>query len=133
LAESVFGAAVEVHRLLGPELLEAVYQAAMLQELRLRSIPVPPQVQVPVSYKGVELAANLRLDLLIADQVIVGIKAVDSLLPVHHAQLLTYLRLSGKELGLLLNFIVPLLLDGIKRVALSAVPLRTSASSAPLQ
>jgi GxxExxY protein len=116
---SVISAAIEVHRVLGPGLLESVYEACMCRELAARDIPFRRQVSLPVEYKGARLEAGLRLDLLVAERLIVEIKSVDVLSPVHKAQLLTYLKLSGIETGLLLNFNVVQLKDGIKRMALS--------------
>lgn len=109
------GAAIEVHRTLGPGLLESAYEECMAHELALRNIPFSRQVAVPVDYKGVRLDCGFRLDLVIADTVIVELKAVERLLPLHDAQLLTYLRLTGKTIGLLLNFHVDDLRSGIRR------------------
>jgi GxxExxY protein len=108
----VTGSAVKVHSALGPGLLESVYEECMCRELSKRGIPFERQVSVPIRYDGINLAAGLRLDLLVADRIIVEIKAVDKLLPIHDAQLLTYLRLSGKRFGLLINFNVPHMRDG---------------------
>jgi GxxExxY protein len=118
LARAVIGAALEVHKALGPGLLESVYEEALCIELRLRGIPFARQVMVPVSYKG-QAAGEMRLDLLVDNKLIVELKAVDELAQVHSAQLLSYLRLTGHQLGLLINFNVPLLKNGIKRLALS--------------
>ena len=118
LTESVIGAGIEVHRALGPGLLEAAYEQCLCRELDLRSIPFQRQYQLPVNYKGMTLDCGYRLDLLVADQVVVEIKAVESLLPIHQAQLLTYLKLGGWKVGLLMNFNVPVLKRGIKRVVL---------------
>ena len=115
LTEAVIGAAIEVHRILGPGLLESIYQRALCHELGLRGIRHVPQQRLPVTYKGVELGDDLRMDILVEDQLVVELKAIDELLPIHEAQLLTYLRLSGHHTGLLLNFNVRLLKDGIKR------------------
>jgi GxxExxY protein len=130
LSEKVIGAAIEVHRVLGPGLLESVYQQALLHELGLRGLPCQTQVEVPVIYKGVRLGASLRLDLVIAGSLVVEVKSVTALEDVHSAQLLTYLRLSGLETGLLMNFNVPLLKQGLRRLINS---LRNSAPSAPLR
>jgi GxxExxY protein len=118
LARSVIGAALEVHRALGPGLLESVYEEALCIELRLRGIQFARQVMVPVRYKG-QTAGEMRLDLLIGNTLVVELKAVDELAQVHSAQLLSYLRLTSHQLGLLINFNVPLLKNGIKRLALS--------------
>ena len=130
LTDAILAAAIEVHRLLGPGLLESVYQNALQHELRLRALAFAAQVLVPLSYKGQRLDGALRLDLIVADTVIVEIKSVSALEDVHRAQLLSYLRLLGLQTGLLINFNVPLLKQGIKRVVNS---LRSSASSATLR
>lgn len=116
LTEGIIGAAIEVHRVLGPGLLEAAYEGALSHELTLRRLPFERQTLVPVTYKGVHLDSNLRLDLLVASSVVVEVKAVESLLSIHEAQLLTYLRLGGWKLGLLINFNVPLLRKGLRRI-----------------
>ncbi len=116
ITESIISAAMEVHTVLGPGLLESMYEVALAHELELRGMSVDRQVQVPVSYKGIELNANYRIDLLVAQEVIVEIKATDHLVPLHAAQLLTYLRLKKKKLGLILNFNVSAMRSGIKRV-----------------
>jgi GxxExxY protein len=113
----IIAAAIEVHRLLGPGLLESIYQRALEHELALRGISFRSQQPVAVTYKGVDLGDDLRLDIVVADQVIVELKAVERLLPVHEAQLLTYLKLTGLHLGLLINFNVRLLKEGLKRMA----------------
>jgi GxxExxY protein len=118
LTYAVIGAAMEVHRLLGPGLIESVYERCLCHELSLREIPVKRQVRVPVVYKGIRFEDGLVLDVLVAEQLILELKAVDQMHPVFEAQLLTYLRLSGIRLGLLINFNVPLLKDGIKRMIL---------------
>ena len=117
LSGEVIGAAIEVHRILGPGLLESTYELALEHELRLRGIAVERQKAIKLDYKGVTLGDWFRLDLLVDDWLIVEVKAVDSLQPIHEAQLLTYLRLSGKRLGLLINFNVAVLKTGIRRVA----------------
>jgi GxxExxY protein len=116
---SVIASAIEVHRLLGPGLLESVYEACLCRELSERGISFRRQVALPVEYKGTKLDAGLRIDLLVAESLVVEIKSVETLAPVHEAQLLTYLKLSGIETGLLLNFNVVRLKDGIKRMVLS--------------
>ena len=118
LTESVIGATIEVHRELGPGLLESAYEECLCHELRLRDIPFARQLAVPVKYKGVSLDCGYRLDHLVDDSVIVELKCVDNLLPVHSAQLLTYLKLTGKRVGLILNFHVPVLKEGIVRKVL---------------
>ena len=130
LTESILSAAIEVHKVLGPGLLESVYQEALPVELRARGLSFRSQVSVPLLYKGLALTSVLRLDLLVEDAVIVEIKSVQGLERIHQAQLLTYLRLSGLTTGLLLNFNEETLVRGVKRVVNS---LRTSAFSAPLR
>lgn len=115
LTKEIIGAAIDVHRTLGPGLLESVYEQALCHELSLRSIPFKQQVELPISYKGAVLGSSLRMDLLVADAVIVEVKAVEQQLPVHASQLLTYLRLSGYRVGLLINFNVTVLRNGILR------------------
>ena len=115
LTHDILGAAIEVHRTLGPGLLESAYEQALCQELRLRDVAFRRQVDLPVQYKGVALGSHYRLDLLVRDAVIVEVKAVEQPLPVHVSQLLTYLRLSGYHVGLLINFNVPVLRNGIIR------------------
>ncbi len=117
LTQGIIGAAIEVHRCLGPGLLEAVYEEALCHELHSRHIPFTRQQRVPIAYKGIKLSTDLRLDLLIANQVIVDLKAKESVTPIDKSQLLTYLRLCDLRLGLLLNFHVIVLKDGIHRVA----------------
>ena len=133
LTEKIISAALEVHTLLGPGLLESVYQAARLHELDLRGLPCSSQAPVPVRYKNVQLQSSLRMDLLVAESVVVEIKAVDALAPIHSARLLTYLRLTGPSVGLLLNFNTVHLRQDIKRVVNTVQPLRTSAPSVPLR
>jgi GxxExxY protein len=115
LTRSVIGAAIEVHRVLGPGLLESVYQRALCHELELRGIPFRPFVRLPVRYKAVDLGDDLVLDILVDGQLVLELKAVNGIEPVHEAQLLTYLRLSGVRLGLLINFNVRFLREGIRR------------------
>ncbi len=117
LSGIIIDAAIEVHRELGPGLLERVYEASLAKELRLRGISSVRQLPQPVIYKGEELEdEGYKIDLLVEDSIIVELKTVSELLPIHHAQLLIYLRLSEKKLGLLINFHVPLLKNGIKRL-----------------
>lgn len=112
----VIGAAIEVHRELGPGLLESAYETCLVYELRQRKVEVERQIVQPVFYKGLQLECGYRLDLLVEDQVIVELKAVETILPIHQAQLLTYLKLRQRRLGLLINFNVTLLKNGIKRL-----------------
>src|SRR5438552_885913 len=113
---AIVDASIAVHRELGPGLLESVYESCLCMELRERGLSFAQQVALPIMYRGVELAHPLRLDLLVDDRVIVEVKHVDPLLPVHYSQLISYLRLSGREVGLLLNFKVTLMRTGIKRL-----------------
>jgi GxxExxY protein len=113
LSYDLIGAAIEVHSLLGPGLLEGVYEHCLAEELRMRGMEVQRQVPVPLAYKGEPLAYELRLDLLVNDAIIVEVKAADVMLPVFQAQLLSYLKLAGKPKGLLINFHVPVLKQGI--------------------
>jgi len=115
LTESIIGAAIEVHRHLGPGLLESVYEECMCQEFRLRDIPFLRQIELPVVYKGVETGGKYRIDLIVADEVVVELKAVERVLSVHEAQLLSYLKLTGKRVGLVINFNVSVLHRGILR------------------
>jgi len=111
----LIGAAIEVHRVLGPGLLESVYEECLCRELAVQGVPFQKQVALPIDYKGTRLSSECRMDLLVNDSVVAEVKAVEKLLPIHEAQLMTYLRLSGKRIGLLLNFNVPVLKDGIVR------------------
>ena len=113
---AVIGAAMDVHSALGPGLLEHIYSACLLHELHGRGLTVRCEVPLPVIYKEVKLDAGCRLDMLVNETVIVELKAVESLAPIHQAQLLTYLKLSGKRIGLLINFNTVHLRDGIKRM-----------------
>ncbi|MBR5841751.1 MAG: GxxExxY protein [Bacteroidaceae bacterium] len=116
LSYKVIGCAMEVYKTLGPGLLEAAYEKALIHELTLAGIPVQSQVEVAMSYKGVNIGEGLRLDLLVDNQLIVELKSVEKLKPVHHKQLLTYLKLMDKRLGLLINFNVTDIMHGINRV-----------------
>ena len=104
LAYQVVGCAIEVHRHLGPGLLESIYEDCLIMEMKQKGLSVLSQIEVPVAYKGLELRQRLRLDLLVNDLIIVEIKAIEHLLPVHKAQLLTYMKLTSKPKGLLINF-----------------------------
>lgn len=117
LTDRIIGGAIEVHRELGPGLLESIYEKALLFELGKRNLNVQNQLEIPIVYKGQSLGVH-RLDLMVEDQIIVELKAVDRFDPVHQAQLLGYLKLANKPLGLLINFNVPVLKNGIKRIAL---------------
>ncbi|MDQ3818445.1 MAG: GxxExxY protein [Acidobacteriota bacterium] len=112
----IVDAAMKVHSTLGPGLLESAYEACLIYELRKRGVKVESQMPLPVLYDGVRIDAGYRIDLMVDDAVIVELKTVERLLPVHQAQLLSHLKLSGKRAGLLINFNVPHLRDGIKRL-----------------
>ena len=113
----VIGAAIEVHRVLGPGLLESIYEECLSCELEARKIPHERQKEIPIDYKGVKLGCGYRIDLLVEEKIILEIKSCESILPIHEAQLLTYLKLMGLKIGLLINFNVPVLKEGIKRMA----------------
>ncbi len=116
ISQKVLGCALEVHRTLGPGLLETVYEKALAQELTDAGLQFAAQVQLPVIYKGRDLGCGFRIDLLVENSVVVELKTVDQLAPIHEAQILTYLKLSGHRIGLLINFNVPLLKHGVKRL-----------------
>jgi GxxExxY protein len=118
LTEAIIGAAIEVHRTLGPGLLESAYEQCLCHELSLQNMEFRRQVELPVRYKAVQLDCGYRIDVLVDERVVVELKAVERLLPIHEAQLMTYLKLSGRSVGLLLNFQVPVLKDGLKRIVL---------------
>jgi GxxExxY protein len=118
LTAMIIGAAIEVHRYLGPGLLESAYELCLLYELEQLGLKVERQKGLPLVYKEIGLEIGYRIDLLVEGLIVVEIKAVENILPVHEAQVLTYLKLSGCPLGLLLNFNVPLLKDGIRRFRL---------------
>ncbi len=116
LSNEVIGAAIDVHRQVGPGLLEAVYRDCLYLELKDRGISAEREVPLSLRYKAHEFHAAYRLDMLVEEKLVVELKAVEQLLPVHTAQVLSYLKLSGKKLGLLMNFNVPVLREGIRRV-----------------
>jgi GxxExxY protein len=116
LTEQAIGAAIEVHRVLGPGLLESVYQRCLCRELDHRNLRYQPQVKLPILYKGESLDCELFMDIVVDERLVLELKSVEKLLPIHEAQLLTYLKLSGIHTGLLINFNVPKLRDGIKRM-----------------
>lgn len=118
LTEAIIGSAIEVHRLLGPGLLESAYQESLARELTLRQIPFEREKPLPLEYKGAKLDCGYRLDFLVADAVVVEVKATEGLLPIHQAQLLTYMKLGGWKVGLIINFHESLLKNGIKRLVL---------------
>ncbi|MBV8206041.1 MAG: GxxExxY protein [Acidobacteria bacterium] len=129
LTEQIIGSAIEVHRVLGPGLLESAYEESLCHEFSLRKISFRRQVELPVEYKGVKLDCGYRIDLLVEEAVIVELKCVERLLPVHDAQLLTYMKLARKEVGLIFNFHTEVLTrGGVVRKALTRMT-----SSAPLR
>jgi len=115
LTQSILGAAIDVHRSLGPGLLESAYEECLCHDLGLRRLRFERQVPLPLNYKGIVLECGYRLDVVVEDKVILELKAIEQLLPVHEAQLMTYLRLTGKPIGLLINFNVSTLRKGIIR------------------
>lgn len=119
LSNKVIGCAIEVHRELGPGLLESAYEQCLAAELSRSRIPYQLQVDLPVSYKGMKLDCSYRIDLLVDKQLIVELKSIEQLLKIHEAQILTYMRLAKVNVGLLMNFNVPVLKKGIKRFLLS--------------
>ena len=116
LTRKVIGAAITVHRELGPGLLESVYQCCLFQELKDLAIPAAEQVAVPIIYKGKLVAHDLRLDLLVDDRLVLEIKSVQEVHPIHRAQLISYMKLADKKMGLLMNFNVAKLTDGVERL-----------------
>ena len=118
LTGEVIGAAIEVHKILGPGLLESAYEECLCREFELRKIPYERQKELPIEYKGLKLDCGYRLDIVVASRLILELKACEGLQPIHVAQLLTYLKLTGIRIGLLINFSVPVLKEGIKRLAL---------------
>ena len=115
LTHAIIGAAIEVHRTLGPGLLESSYHECLCRELLVRGLPFEKEYPLPLEYKGIRLDCGYRIDVVVAGLVVVEVKAVESLAPIHDAQLLTYLRIGGFKLGLLINFNVVVLKDGIHR------------------
>lgn len=115
LTEKIIGAAIEVHRILGPGLLESVYQVCLARELSLQNIHFEQEKPLPIIYKGVEVNGDFRMDFIVEDKIVLELKAVNDILPIHQAQLLTYLKLTGCKVGLLINFNVRVLKDGIRR------------------
>jgi GxxExxY protein len=115
MSKKIISAAIEVHKELGPGLLESVYEYCLLDELKRNDLYVERQVQLPISYKGNKLGKDFFIDILVENKIIIELKSVEVILPIHEFQLLTYLKLSGKKLGLLINFNVPQLKDGLRR------------------
>ncbi len=117
ITEKIIGCAIRVHSALGPGLLESTYEICLIHELKKLDLRVEAQLALPVIYDGIKLEAGYRIDLLVENKIIVELKAVDRLTSVHEAQVISYLKLSGKKIGLLINFNVRLLRDGLKRLA----------------
>ena len=115
ITEKVLGAAIEVHKHLGPGLLESTYEACLCHEFELRGLAFQRQVSLPLEYKGLRISAAFRLDLVVEGKIIIELKSQEGIHPVHEAQLMTYLKLTGMRVGLLLNFNVPIMKDGIIR------------------
>ncbi len=115
LAKEIFLASLEVHKIMGPGLLESVYEMCLLRELQLRNISAECQVTIPLQYKGFNLSKEYKIDILVEEQIIIELKSVDSILPVHEAQLISYLKLADKRMGFLINFNVPLIKSGFRR------------------
>ena len=115
LSREILDASIYVHKEMGPGLLESVYEICLSQELKLRRVRNETQVYLPLYYRGEELNKDFRLDMLVENEIIIEMKAVDYLLPVHEAQIISYLKLADKRLGFLINFNVPLLKDGFRR------------------
>ena len=116
LSKVILDSAIEVHRQLGPGLLESVYEHCLVKEFKLRNINSMKQIGIPIIYKGETLDADYRIDILVENEIIIELKSVETLMPIHQAQLLTYLKLADKNLGFLINFNVPRLVDGFKRM-----------------
>ncbi len=133
ITERIIGAAIEVHRHLGPGLLESAYEECLCYELAQVGLSFKRQVHMPIHYKGIILEAAYKMDLLVEDTVVVEVKSAEATIPIHSAQLLTYLKSSGKPIGLLINFNVPMLKDGIKRVVndYTGAPLSSSPRLSP--
>ena len=118
LTEQIIGGAIEVHKHWGPGLYEEIYQKSLYHELQLRNVKIASEVKLPLLYKGEQVGDDLRLDLIVEEKVVVELKSVKALEPVHEAQLLTYMKQTGCKIGLLINFNVPVLKQGIKRMVL---------------
>ena len=116
LTRQIIGCAIEVHRQLGPGLLESIYEECLCHELRLKPLQFQRQVDLPVCYKGVKLGCGYRMDIIVENNVVLELKTVEAITPVHEAQLLTYLKLSGIRVGLIINFNIDVLKNGILRL-----------------
>lgn len=119
ITEEIIGAAIEVHKQLGPGLLESAYQECLCKELYLRGVPFEREKPIRLEYKGLELECGYRIDILVANAVVIELKSVEAIAPIHEAQLITYLKLGKWKIGLLINFNVPVLKDGIRRKVLN--------------
>ena len=115
LAKQIFLASLEVHKIMGPGLLESVYEMCLLRELQLRNISAESQVGIPLQFKGFDLFKEYKIDVLVENEIILELKAVDTILPVHQAQIISYLKLADKRMGFLINFNVPIIKNGFKR------------------
>ena len=118
LTRKIIQCAIEVHKALGPGLLESAYEKCLMKEFELSDVLFKSQIELPLEYKGIRVDAGYRIDLIVERKVIIDLKAVESLIPVHETQLLTYMKLTGIRVGMLMNFNVPVLKDGIKRMVL---------------
>ena len=115
LAKQIFLASLEVHKIMGPGLLESVYEMCLLKELQLRNISAKSQVGIPLQFKGFDLSKEFKIDILVEKELIIELKSVDMILPVHQAQIISYLKLADKRMGFLINFNVPIIKNGFKR------------------
>ena len=115
LSKQILEALLEVHKIMGPGLLESVYEACLMKELEIRGVKATNQVRIPLVFKGYELDKDYRIDVFVEKEIIIEIKAVETMLPVHEAQIISYLKLADKRLGFLINFNVPLLKNGFRR------------------
>ena len=115
LAKQIFLASLEVHKIMGPGLLESVYDMCLLKELQLRNISAESQVGIPLQFKGFDLSKEFKIDILVEKELIIELKSVDMILPVHQAQIISYLKLADKRMGFLINFNVPIIKNGFKR------------------
>jgi len=115
LAKQIFLASLEVHKIMGPGLLESVYELCLLKELQLRDILAESQVGIPLQFKGFDLFKEYKIDILVEKEIIIELKSVDTILPVHQAQIISYLKLADKRMGFLINFNVPIIKNGFKR------------------
>lgn len=115
LAKQIFLASLEVHKIMGPGLLESVYEMCLLKELQLRNISAESQVGIPLQFKGFDLSKEFKIDILVEKELIIELKSVDMILPVHQAQIISYLKLADKRMGFLINFNVPIIKNGFKR------------------